>query len=106
MAWRNHLRGLIDGEDGSVEADLPNLGTQHVFILSCVFIAKTYLGWRFTTTERGERGNRERRVREREGAESEEGPNSTFYSKPGLPSYCQVTVGLSPEGMLTRFYFI
>ena len=27
------LRGLIDGEDGSVVVDLPNLGTQHVFIL-------------------------------------------------------------------------
>ena len=27
------LRGLIDGEDGSVAVELPNLGTQHVFIL-------------------------------------------------------------------------
>ena len=27
------IRGLIDGEDGSVVVDLPNLGTQHVFIL-------------------------------------------------------------------------
>jgi hypothetical protein len=27
------LRGLIDGEDGRVAVDLPNLGTQHVFIL-------------------------------------------------------------------------
>ena len=27
------LRGLIDVEDGSVAVDLPNLGTQHVFIL-------------------------------------------------------------------------
>jgi hypothetical protein len=27
------LRGLIDGEDGSVVVDLPNLGTQHEFIL-------------------------------------------------------------------------
>ena len=27
------LRGLIDGEDGSVVVDLPNLGAQHVFIL-------------------------------------------------------------------------
>ena len=27
------LRGLTDGEDGSVAVDLPNLGTQHVFIL-------------------------------------------------------------------------
>ena len=28
------LRGLIDGEDGSVAVDLPNLGAQHVFILT------------------------------------------------------------------------
>ena len=28
------LRGLIDVEDGSVAADLPNLGAQHVIILS------------------------------------------------------------------------
>ena len=28
------LRGLIDVEDGSVAVDLPNLGTQHVFILT------------------------------------------------------------------------
>jgi hypothetical protein len=28
------LRGLIDGEDGSVVADLPNLGAQRVFILT------------------------------------------------------------------------
>ena len=27
------LRGLIDGEDGSVAVDLPNIGTQHGFIL-------------------------------------------------------------------------
>ena len=27
------LRGLIDVEDGNVVVDLPNLGTQHVFIL-------------------------------------------------------------------------
>jgi ABC-type protease/lipase transport system fused ATPase/permease subunit len=27
------LRGFIDGEDGSVVVDLPNLGAQHVFIL-------------------------------------------------------------------------
>jgi hypothetical protein len=26
-------RGLIDMEDGSVGVDLPNLGTQHVFLL-------------------------------------------------------------------------
>ena len=45
------LRGLIDVEGGSVAVDLPNLGTQHVFILIvCVFIARAYLGWRFTTT--------------------------------------------------------
>jgi hypothetical protein len=28
------LRGLVDGEDGSVAVDLPNLGTQHVIILT------------------------------------------------------------------------
>ena len=28
------LRGLRDREDGSVAVDLPNLGTQHAFILS------------------------------------------------------------------------
>ena len=38
------LRGLIDVEDGSVAVGLPNLGTQHVFILSSVFIAGAYLG--------------------------------------------------------------
>ena len=27
------LRGLIDGEDGTIAVDLPNLGTQHVIIL-------------------------------------------------------------------------
>jgi hypothetical protein len=39
------LRGLIDGEDGSVAVDLPNLGAQHVFILteSC-FHCRAYLG--------------------------------------------------------------
>jgi hypothetical protein len=44
------LRGLIDVEDGSVVVDLPNLGTQHGFILSCVFIARAYLGWRCIAT--------------------------------------------------------
>ena len=28
------LRGLIDVEDGSIAIDLPNLGSQHVFILT------------------------------------------------------------------------
>ena len=31
---RQVLRGLIDVEDGSVVVDLPNLGTQHLFILT------------------------------------------------------------------------
>jgi hypothetical protein len=31
------VRGLIDGEDGSVVVDLPNLGTQHVFILIVLY---------------------------------------------------------------------
>ena len=29
-----HLKGLIDVEDGSVVVDLPNLGTQNLFILT------------------------------------------------------------------------
>ena len=45
------LRGFIDGEDCRVAVDLPNLGTQHVIILSCVFIARAYLGWRFTAID-------------------------------------------------------
>ena len=46
------LSGLIDVEDGSVVVvDLPNLGAQHVFILiELCFIARAYLGWRFTAT--------------------------------------------------------
>ena len=45
------LRGLIDGEDASVAVDLPNLGAQHVFILTeLCFHCRAYLGWRFTTT--------------------------------------------------------
>ena len=38
------IRGLIDGEDGSIVVDLPNLGAYHVLILSCVFIAGAYFG--------------------------------------------------------------
>jgi hypothetical protein len=30
---------------------------------------------------------------------------SPFYSKPGIPGYCQVTVGPSLEGMLTFLHF-
>jgi hypothetical protein len=45
------LRGLIVVEDGSVAVDLPNLGTQHVFILTeLCFHCRAYLGWRFTAT--------------------------------------------------------
>ena len=43
------LRGLIDGEDGGVAVDLPNLGAQHVFTLteSCfhcqgIFLLEAY----------------------------------------------------------------
>jgi hypothetical protein len=45
------LRSLIHGEDGSVVVDLPNLGGQHVFILteSC-FHCRDIFGRRFTTT--------------------------------------------------------
>jgi hypothetical protein len=47
------LRGLIDVEDGSVAVDLPNLGTQHVIILTvwcfhCLGISGME---RFTTTD-------------------------------------------------------
>mgnify|MGYP001120643550 CR=1 FL=1 len=39
------LRGLIDVEDGSVVVDLPNLGAQHVFILTeLCFHCQAYLG--------------------------------------------------------------
>jgi hypothetical protein len=40
LAWSNQqqvLRGLFYGEDGSVVVDLPNLGTQHGFILIELF---------------------------------------------------------------------
>jgi hypothetical protein len=52
---------------------------------------------RNTWTKRGKR-------REGEGGSkgSEEGLNSPFYSKPGLPSCCQVTVGRSLEEMPTN----
>ena len=41
------LRGLIDGEDGSIAVDLPNLGTQHVIILTVLcFCCRAYFGWR------------------------------------------------------------
>lgn len=36
----------------------------------------------------GERGHGEKRVRERQGAESKERPNSLFYSKLGIPGCC------------------
>ena len=46
------LRGLIDVEDGSVAADLPNLGAQHVIILSVLcFHCQVITGLeRFTET--------------------------------------------------------
>jgi hypothetical protein len=44
------LRGLIYMEDGSVVVDLPNLGAQHVFILTVLcFHCRGILG-RFTAT--------------------------------------------------------
>ena len=45
------LKGLIDVDDGSVSVDLPNLGAQHVFILtdSC-FHCWGIFGRRFTST--------------------------------------------------------
>ena len=45
------LRGLIDVEDGSVVVDLPNLGAQHVIILTVLcFHFGGIFGRRFTTT--------------------------------------------------------
>ena len=45
------LRGLIDVEDGSVVVDLPNLGTQHVIILTVLcFHCWGIFGRRFTST--------------------------------------------------------
>jgi hypothetical protein len=45
------LRGLIDVEDGSVVVDLPNLGTQPVFILTVLcFPCQGIFGRRFTAT--------------------------------------------------------
>lgn len=53
---------------------------------------------------KGEKGVRESKgdQREKSGRESQEGPNSPFYSKPVLPSCCQVTVGSSVEGVPTE----
>jgi hypothetical protein len=46
------LMGLIDVEDGSVVVDLPNLGAQHVFILTeFCFHCRGIFGWRFTATD-------------------------------------------------------
>jgi hypothetical protein len=43
-------RGLIDVEDGSVAVDLPNLGMQHVIILTVLcFHCLDIFGRRFTT---------------------------------------------------------
>jgi hypothetical protein len=41
------LRGLMDGEDGSVAVDLPNLGAQRVIIC---FHCRCIFGRRFTVT--------------------------------------------------------
>jgi hypothetical protein len=45
-------------------------------------------------SEKGARGKKERQERE-------EGANNPFYSGPGLPGCCQVTVGWSFDRMLT-----
>jgi alpha-galactosidase/6-phospho-beta-glucosidase family protein len=47
------LRGLIAGEDGSVAVDLPNLGAQHVFILTvlCFHCRGIIRVERFTATK-------------------------------------------------------
>jgi hypothetical protein len=44
-------KGLIDVKDGSVVVDLPNLGTQHVIILTVLcFHCQGIFGRRFTAT--------------------------------------------------------
>jgi hypothetical protein len=50
---RKVLRGLIDVENGSVAVDLPNLGTQHGFILieSCLHCPGILGLERFTATD-------------------------------------------------------
>jgi hypothetical protein len=47
------LRGLIDVEDGSVALDLPNLGSQYVFILIdfCFHCRDIFALERFTPTK-------------------------------------------------------
>ena len=45
------LWGLIDVDDGSVALHLPNLGSQHVILLTeLCFHCQGMFGWRFTTT--------------------------------------------------------
>ena len=45
------LRGLLYGEDGSVAADLPSLGAQHVIILTVLcFHCRGIFERRFTAT--------------------------------------------------------
>ena len=45
------LKGIIDGEGGSVVVDLYKLGTIHLFILiELLFINWAYLSWRFNST--------------------------------------------------------
>jgi hypothetical protein len=44
------IRGLIDAEDGSIVVDLPNLGAQHVFILTVLYFhCQGIFCWRFIT---------------------------------------------------------
>jgi hypothetical protein len=46
------LRGLIDLEDGSIAVDLPNLGAQHLIILTVLcFHGWGIFGRRFTATK-------------------------------------------------------
>ena len=50
---RQVARDFISGEESGIEAYLPNIGMQFINIqLSCVFLAWTYWGWRFTATGR------------------------------------------------------
>ena len=51
--------------------------------------------------ERGSKGARGKRERDKSKRVREEGANSPSYSGPGLPGCCQVTVGWSPDRVST-----
>ena len=61
--------------------------------------------WREMGREWERGGARGQEARERSRSKREEGASSPFYSGPGLPGCCQVTVGQSLEGILTFLRF-